>query len=214
MAQRTTSMRIKLVLLLAIPPLLGISAFGLISGRAGQAWRKWAMSQPIIEYPSNLDLGRRQVGEVVVSTFSVINRGNGGLIIDEIESNCACAGLEREVDGKLVRVESLCIQPGEKVELALRLIVKGRPGTSMETAISFRTNDPSYPTATIHPIVSWVSGGISTEPTTVLFGRLVSGAVAKQVIEIWDYSAEKRAIKQVNSTAPKRVATQKELQPS
>src|SRR6516225_7078582 len=63
----------------------------------------------LIDYPANMDLGEHERGELVVSPVTIANRGGGVLVIDQIETNCSCTGLEREEGGQYERIESLSL---------------------------------------------------------------------------------------------------------
>ena len=62
---------------------------------------------PVIEYPARLDFGEREIGEVAVVPFAIANRGTGGLVIDEIRTNCSGTGMEKRREFSFQRVESL-----------------------------------------------------------------------------------------------------------
>jgi hypothetical protein len=55
---------------------------------------------PVAELPEVIDLGAREIGDVVVVPFSIANRGGEELVIDDIRTSCSCSGIEREIEGK------------------------------------------------------------------------------------------------------------------
>src|SRR5258708_8966184 len=90
-----------------------------------------------------------QFGREALVRFSIVNVGGHELFLDNVSSSCSCAGLEREVNGHLARIESLRIPAGEQRELMIRSNVRGSVGASMVNFIHFHTNDPSLPTVAI-----------------------------------------------------------------
>jgi hypothetical protein len=60
-----------------------------------------------VEYPEFVDLGSCAQGELATGRFLVKNVGRGELTVEEFRTSCSCAGVEREVDGKFYRVQSL-----------------------------------------------------------------------------------------------------------
>jgi hypothetical protein len=149
-----------------------------------------------------IDMGEHEVGQVAVAHFIVANRGGRDLIVDQIRSSCVCAGLEIEEDGKFLSVESLRLKAGQETKLALRISVRGQPGTAMRVTVGFHTNDPDCPEAALQAVVPRVTGGIDVSPTTVIFGTVAAGANAREVLEIRDAASTPRAITKVASTSP------------
>jgi hypothetical protein len=131
-------------------------------------------SDPVLECPAIVELGDRELGEVAVARLTIANRGGRELVIEEMQSNCACSGLEREQDGKFIRLNSLRVAPREEVQLVMRVLVQGAPGGPAQSRVEFRTNDPVRPAAAIHTSVSKVKAGVNTLPTSVVFGTLLA----------------------------------------
>jgi Protein of unknown function (DUF1573) len=193
------SMKTRCFILVSVALVFGGISFGLRSGLIVRTWN--AQFSPVVEVdPDILELGNRELGEVVVCPFSISNRGHKELVIDDIHSTCACLGFEREVDGDSQRVDSLILSPGERVTLLMRLSVRGLPGSSMRNAIAFRTNDPMQPLARVETYVSSIMGGVLTEPASVVFGEMQEGVIACQEVNIYDHCIERRSVKEVNSS--------------
>ena len=68
--------------------ILGIMGGVLASVAIGQQLRRACSSftalEPVIEYPSRLDLGKHEIGEVVVAPFTIANRGRRELVVTQI----------------------------------------------------------------------------------------------------------------------------------
>jgi hypothetical protein len=161
-----------------------------------------ALGSPAVEWTRTVDLGEREVGELAVGQVRVVNRGSGELVIDQPTSNCVCAGLEQVRDGAYRPLESLRLAPGEAAELAVRVQVKGVPGMTFRTVVSFRTNDPTSPHPAIDVIIARVRGGLSTVPTAATFGPTAVGTEAVQVLDIRDGAKPPRSIRRVESASP------------
>src|SRR5260370_916489 len=74
----------------------------------------------------------------------------------------------------------------------------------MRNVIFFQTNDPEAPEAMIEAVVSKVKGGVSTLPTSVVFGSVPLNSVASQTVDIYDPGLEERRVERVLSTTPDR----------
>ncbi len=191
---------------LLAPLLVGIAAYCLTAFPQWRSWLGLAESLPAVDYPAKLDLGNREEGQIAVARFTIANRGRQELAIDGIRTNCSCTGMEREQDGKFFRVNSLRIQAGEQVELALRVSVGGVPiGAHMRNILEFQTNDPAHPQGRIEALVRRVSGGIFTVPESVVAGTPVVGSKVRHVVEVRDSALRPRVVDEVKSTAPDRV---------
>jgi Protein of unknown function (DUF1573) len=166
----------------------------------------WILSglSPVLECPEVLELGERELGEVAMSRFTIANRGRGQLEITDVETSCSCTGLEQEREGKLVRVESLRLSAGEKAELMMRVAVQGTPGIPSRNGIRFRTNDPSREEVTIEASVSKVKAGVTTIPTSAIFGTLFIGAKNHQVLDVYDSTVPPRSMARVASLRPEQ----------
>ncbi len=169
-------------------------------------WSPALRRDPTVDYPAELDLGEHEIGDEVVTPFVIANRGRGELVVDQIRTNCSCTGMERELEGQYVRVESLRLRAGEQVHLVMRVSVRGVPvGAAMLNVVEFRTNDPSHPSGRIEAVVRCVFGGISCNPPSVVFGTVPVGTRIQQVVEVRDTAVTPRAIERVSVTRPERV---------
>src|SRR5262249_23306808 len=147
-----------------------------------------------------------ELGDQVVSRFVIANTGGSDLVIDQIQSNCSCTGLEREENGQFVRLDSLRLQAGERIDLAVRVSVRGVPnGMRMINTIAFRTNAPTCPRGRIDAVVSKVHGGVSSRPVEVIFGTVPVGAEVRHVVDVRDTAQPPRVIERVVSTLPEQV---------
>jgi hypothetical protein len=124
------------------------------------------------------------------------------LVIDDVRSSCGCAGLERETDGLPARIESLRVLPGAEQALAIRAVVRGPVGGGIRHVVSFRTNDPGRPTASVEFLVAKIKGGVTSKPSNAVFGTVVTGTAARQVLEIHDEGLLQRRIDRVASSHP------------
>ncbi len=159
---------------------------------------------PAVEYPETIDLGEHEKGEVAVGRFWIRNGGKGQLLVDQFRTTCSCAGLEREVNGRFIRLQSIQLDRGDQVELVVRVAVNAQPGHRQGASVSFRTNDPARPEGLIGVIVSQVNGGVITVPTTVIFGTVPVRSKRKQVIDVYDAAVQQRSIERVTSRHPER----------
>lgn len=162
---------------------------------------------PTLEVPSLLDLGERELGEEVVTHFTLANRGGSELLIDQVRSSCTCSGLERQENGEYVRVDSLRLQAGEQAELSLRVHVRAKEvGVAMRILVAFRTNDLQRPEAIIEAVIPKVTGGVETWPSCLVFGTIQTGSQHHRVFEIRDNAVERRVVEQVTSSDPEHIA--------
>lgn len=187
--------------------LAGVATYFVTTNRFHRLWSTLFKLDPVIEYPSELDLGDHEIGDQVVFPFTITNRGGAELVIDEITSNCGCTGMEREIGGRYLRPESLRMKAREVADLVMRVTVPAnRVGLRMVNVVEFRTNDPTHPLARIEATIGCVSGGVFTSPDSVVFGAVPAGATFRRVVDIWDPAVSPRAIDQVTSSSPSRVS--------
>jgi hypothetical protein len=194
------------IIWIGAPVILALAVVGIRSQDCMELWRVLFTQQPVLEMTSQLNLGKREHGQIVVARFLVANRGNGKLVLDEIRTSCACTGLERELDGQDLRVETLELWPGERAELRLRIGVRGRIGRAEHDSVYFRTNDPRHPEATFIAVIEEVTGGVWTSPANVNWGTVSLGAASSQQLEVYDSSSKPKTIKRVESTNPDAIA--------
>ncbi len=194
------------LLLIAVPFVAGAIT---VAVRSGVLYREWAAltgGDPVLDCPATVELGEYEQGQQAVARFSVANRGGGELVIDQVRANnCACSGLEREVEGEFVRVETLRLGRGEQAELSTRIGVRGQANGPMRNLLTFRTNDPTRPKADIAVVITRVTGGVFTVPTSVVFADVPVGTGARQVVEVRDFAVRPRKIQRVSSSDPDRL---------
>jgi hypothetical protein len=187
-----------------------LCGFVLYQAATGQLRRVQASllkSDPLVEYPSRIDLGQHEMGDQAIARFTIANRGGAELVLDSIRTNCSCTGMEREEgNGRFERLESLRLKRGEEASLVMRISVPGiRLGGDMLTFVDFRTNDPIRPTGRIEAIVRRVSGGVVTLPQSVVFGKVPVGSKVRRLVEVRDPASPARSIVKVASNDPERV---------
>jgi hypothetical protein len=186
-----------LLLLASIPVGAGMLTVGLRS-----FWDRWIASYPVLDCPARIDLGERDLGEIAVTHFKIMNRGRSELLIDEFHTSCSCAGVEHEIDGKLVRLRAVRIPAGDEVQITARVAINQRPEMSQLVHIDFNTNDPVMPVGNVDLIVRRVKGGVFSEPSAVVFQPLLVGTQAERVIDLYDNRKRGRAVDKVRSTRP------------
>jgi hypothetical protein len=198
-------MKMRILCWVAAPILAGITAFVITTGQLPRSWF-WAHSDPLIDYPARLDLGDHENGEIVVEPFTISNRGGSELLIDQIQSNCSCTGMEQIRDGRYERVDTLQLAAGKSANLVMRVAVRDTPaGAQMLNIVEFHTNDPSQPLCQIEAVVGHVSRGVTASPGSVVLGTVPVGAEVRQVLDIRDTAIPPRTIESVSSTNPARV---------
>jgi hypothetical protein len=188
-----------------VPILVGAASYVARPDHLKRRWKIWTGSDPIIECPQSLDMGEHELGEIAVARFFVANRGGKELIIDQVRTNCSCSGLEREENGQLSPIEKLSLASDERVQLAMRISVRGQPGNATRNRVSFRTNDPTRPEVHIEAVVPKVTGAVTAAPTSVIFGTVPVGSAARQVFEVHDGAVQPRKVVKVVSTNPDRL---------
>jgi hypothetical protein len=173
------------------------------------AYTAWTAvpSSPRIVYQSEFQLGPREAGEHVVQQLTMGNRGGAELKVRNIRTDCSCAGLETKINGKFTSVDSICLQPGEQVNLWIRLSVRGAPvGRELVNTILFQCNDPTQPEGRIRTVVTQVTGGVRPWPNRIDFGSVPMGADSRRIIDVWDDAAEPRKIADVRCSRPERLS--------
>jgi hypothetical protein len=199
-------MKLRSILLLAIPLLTGGVAYIVSCGYAHRALSAMYSSDPILDCPREVDLGEQELGAEAVARFSIANRGRSTLVIDHVQTNCSCAGLERENEGRFYRFESLEIKPGEAIPLVMRLSVRGvPPGARMLTRLRFYSNDPHQPEWEISAIASRVTAGVSLSPSALILGNIPLHAEIHRIVDVRDASVSPRTIQSVTSSGSKHI---------
>jgi hypothetical protein len=199
-------MKLRLVGYCASLALASIVAYSVATGQFKRLFSPALEATPEIGYPTTLDLGNHEIGDLAIARFAIANRGESDLVIDEVRTNCSCTGLEREENGQFFRIDSLRIKPGEQAALVMRISVRGVPiGSAMRNIVEFRTNDPAKPSCRIEATVRCVSGGICTVPESFVFGTVLMGEPVRKIVEVRDTALPPRTIANVTSTDPDRV---------
>ncbi|WP_390888669.1 DUF1573 domain-containing protein [Frigoriglobus tundricola] len=152
---------------------------------------------PIIQCPSEVEMGEHELGETAENRFTLRNAGSKPLKIFNVRTNCSCSGLERVEDAKYSRLESTELAPGQTIDLAIRVGVKGGLGRAVKNQIAFETNDPAYPEFVITATINKVTSGICASPTSVLLDTLVVGQRAAADVDLFDYMVPPRRIERV-----------------
>lgn len=195
-----------LVGLIVSAALVGGMSYLMTARQHPHANRILGSAGPVADFPATLDLGDHEFGEVALGHLTIANGGQSELVLQNIRSNCSCAGLEREDHGRFLRLESLHVNPGEHADLVIRVSVRGVPaGAEMRTPIYFETNDPRRPTGQIVGVVRHVLRGVSFGPSPLVFGSVPVGADIRQVIDIRDTAVPPRTIERIVSSLPDRV---------
>ena len=179
------------------------SVSGLFDGR-------WAAAggASAIDYPAQIDLGDREIGEHVTVPIAISNHGKGVLIVSDVRTNCSCSGLERREDGQFTRIQSLEIDPGGRADLIMRVVVRGQAGGPMHNSVGFRTNHPARPEGHMLIAVQRILGGVFSTPNGFYFGTILMGTDKRQILDIRDMAVRPRAITRVESSDPENVAVQ------
>jgi len=199
-------MKFRIFCWLGVPVLIGVAAYFVATYYLRLRSVFPLSSDPVIDYPAKLDLGEHELGDQAVGRFTITNRGGNELIVDEIQTNCSCSGMEREHDGQYQRLESVRLKAGESADLAMRVTVRGVPaGAEMLNLIEFQTNDPAHPRGRIEVVVSHVTAGFSIFPPSIFLGIVPIGAQVRHLLEVRDTAAIPRTIERVTSTMPDRL---------
>lgn len=178
--------------------LVAVVAILLASGRKWNA----AAGNAVLVCPTHLDLGERELGEQVVARFPIANKGTESLSISNIQTTCACAGIEREENGATVRVSQLRIEPGESVPVSIRLMARGEPEGAARYRVQFDTNDPMARTFPLELFIPRIRSGVLATPATIDFGKVLAGEVVRSSIKVTDAARVKRRILNFRTSQP------------
>lgn len=197
--------KIRVLIYCAVPLMIAVGVFAVRWCQHSGVWANVTRSDPVLVCPEKVELGSRELGEVAVSRLVVGNRGSEELRIHDIRTDCACSGLEREVGGEFVRVDSLRLRPDEETELIVRVSARGQVGQPARNVITFLTNDPRRPKVSLVVHFSKITAGVNSVPTSVVFGTLPTGNSVRKVLIIYDDAVQPRKIARVVSTNPKQI---------
>ncbi|HMP02883.1 MAG TPA: DUF1573 domain-containing protein [Gemmatales bacterium] len=175
-------MRIRSALAIVIGLSLGVLVFSVLQGLGvGRI--------PRLVAPIHLDLGEHEAGDLVIAELKLGNGGEAPLVVDQIHTDCGCAGVEREANGKFERIGDIRLAPGEDADLRVRLTVPDVPGADrVSLSVYFRTNDPCHDRGKIALVITKVNRGLSVFPQTVAFGSVHRNDTVTKVVEIRDRS--------------------------
>jgi hypothetical protein len=190
-----------------IPILIALLSYCLASPSI-KSWAGKVTGAPVVEYPRAVDLGEQEAGRVAAAPVTIANRGRSELLVDGMASSCSCSGLERDEGGSFVPTCELRLAPGEEMRLRVRVSVNGAPGDSFRSSLSFHTNDPDNPEGRIEVAVRRVTGGLLTTPRTAVFGTVLVGQEARQLVEVRDRNPTRRRVESVSSSDPERFSVQ------
>lgn len=130
------------------------------------------------------DFGTVYRGEVLHSTFTLVNRGDADLEIQKLTNSCQCTASRFTIDGKAWEEAQLrdtrmlgVLSPGEEavLEVVMRTAAATTPGDekAISKAIRVYSNDPS------RGVLSLTMSATMTSPFTVEPGLLDFGVVRK-----------------------------------
>jgi hypothetical protein len=156
---------------------------------------------PAAVFPRTIDLGDRELGEVVVAKFTVRNEGGNPLAVSHFRASCACAGVEQETDGVATRIDQVVVPARSSVDLQVRIAIRGQPGHPERTSINFVTNDPMNPKGVVTIEPSRVLG-IACTPKAVLFDGVLSQQPLTRVIEVRNIGDDSPKIEAVTTNSP------------
>jgi hypothetical protein len=109
------------------------------------------------------DFGDVRVGDVVKTQFSVTNKGDSLLVINDVKTTCGCTGaLHGEKE----------IPPGQKTEISVSYDSSGLSAGRKTQSVIIHSNDPKNPALRLQVFANIIHE-ISIEPTA-LFTRLPS----------------------------------------
>jgi len=176
-----------------------------VTGAVYAAWRFTWRRSPSVDYPASIDLGAQTNGDVAVGRITISNNGERDLLITKVRSECSCTGLELFRDNLFSRFDELRIPPRASRELAVRVAIREPADKSLRTKVWFATNDPKQPLGEISIVVPKIVG-LSMTPTSVVFGDLLAGSQARQLVEVRDVGNNGYVLVSVQSSAPQSIS--------
>jgi hypothetical protein len=166
------------LLLLVLPIIVAFGAY-----RTARDYRSHVWGGPVIEVPSDLDLGTMEVGRVEVP-FTIRNTGCEPLRLDRIQPTCGCMAVSLSDDPERRPVANLTVPAGDAVHLIGILSLQG-PSGSFATTIHLVTNDPERPEVTVR-ITAHIAGSIIASPSHWLLGDLTDARPIMSRVELRD----------------------------
>ncbi len=165
---------------------VGVFAGIAIAAAVAMVYLRRPPAPPAAVYPDRIDLGEQPFGSIALSRFQLGNSGGSDLLVEDIVTSCSCAGVETEIGGEARRLSSLRVAPGQAADLAVRVAVGARAGTSQTIYVAFRTNDPQRPSGEIVLRIPRVRGGVHAEPGVVAFGEVPAGDRRPRTVMLYD----------------------------
>lgn len=102
-----------------------------------------------------------------------------------------------------MRCATLTIESGRVADMRLVQRVRWEVGHEVKSAVTFRSNDPARPEATVVVRIPTVTGGVSFSPTVVTTGTLqVGGAAFESFVDVLDRGGQERRVDSVTSSHP------------
>ena len=138
----------------------------------------------------------------MAGNFTISNTGGAPLEISRFRISCSCAGVEVQENGQWRQLDKARLEPGDYLELTVRIAIGAPPGLSQNVSIWFATNDPEHERAVVEVAIPHVTSDVYTDPMASVFGMLRTGESAKCTITIYDCGNPGRRIGRVTSKHP------------
>jgi hypothetical protein len=140
---------------------------------------------PSVDCPAEIDLGEQSPGSVAAAELLITNGGTERLVLDRLETSCACIGFEVAAGEAFMPFTTVGLEPGQTVRA--RVAVRANDDRVGATGVlQFHTNDPGRPVVALSVRMRTV--GIKASPSTVSLGTVRLGEEASHVVEIRDTS--------------------------
>lgn len=159
---------------------------------------------PSLSCPVELQFGEVEAGKQVTARFKLGNRGRLPLHIEEVQTSCACTGLELD-SAKARRLASITLNPNEELAVRARVTVAGRAGYEARHSIRIRSDDPKDPDHAIQVVVSRVLAGVTCQPDMLAFGQLDLGKSRAANIDVFDGGISGRIVERVETSRPNQL---------
>lgn len=157
-----------------------------------------------IKYPRSIKLAPARAGTIVECPLSVENPSSKEVTLNRFGTSCSCAGVERRIDGQLVRPESIAIPAQSKIDLVVRISIGTKTGYSQTVGVVFQTAEPEPRTHSIEVIIPRIEGPAFADPSTVVLGDVSQHAKAKSIVYLFDNGQRELKIVSAKSSHPKR----------
>jgi hypothetical protein len=157
---------------------------------------------PSAVVPRSIDLGERELQEVVYSRLPISNAGDLDLRLFAFHTGCSCTVISDAENRAGETPSEMVIPPGVTKELLLQTRVGGVPNMASVIRVEFRTNDPELPLASVALRTARVRGGVRASPPAILVGDTTARGRAEYTVELRDDSPTARRIVSVVATLP------------